>query len=261
LIHGGLMPRLLRLSTKSADTVMCLNSEEARYLVEHDWALRERITVLANHAPEGFFIQRNYRNRATQLLFVGQWLPMKGTQILVSAFTRLCRFHSDLRLCCAGTIESSKSVLENFPEDVRHAISVYPSVSEDELLDLHRAADIFVLPTLSEGFSLALTEAMSSALPIITTPVGAAPDILTDKCSALFIPAMDANALVTAVTTLLDDPSLRSELGQNVQAAAQGLLPEPTMQDFAFCLESLAQGSGQNVVQSPPTATRGAWWN
>jgi glycosyltransferase involved in cell wall biosynthesis len=251
---------LLRSSTRYADILMCLNSEEARYLLDHDWASRGRVTVLANHAPKAFFIERIYRGRATQLLFVGQWLPMKGTRVLVEAFTHLRRIHPDLRLCCAGTLVPNKDVLKSFPADIQDSVSVFQGVTEQELLDLHRSADIFVFPTLSEGSSLALTEAMTSGLPIVTTPVGSAPDVLTHNRSALFVPNDDADATIGALNILLDNRSLRSQLGQNAQAAADALRPEYTMHDFGVCFELLAHATqpSENVMKFRAKAVRGS---
>ena len=193
-------------------------------------------------------------------LFVGQWLPMKGTHVLVEAFTRLRLIHPDLQLCCAGTLASNENVRGSFPVDVRDSITVHSRVTEQKLLELHRNADIFGFPTLSEGFSLALIEAMTSGLPIVTTPVGGAPDILIDGKSALFVSTSDVDALTGALTILLDDRSLRSQLGQNARAAADALRPEYTMHDFGVCFELLAhtQESGENVMKFPATAARGS---
>jgi glycosyltransferase involved in cell wall biosynthesis len=165
---------------------------------------------------------------------------MKGTRYLVEAFTELQREFPGLRLCCAGTLESAGNVLTSFPAEVRDHVTVHPRVTEQELLDLHRAADTFVFPTLSEGFSLALVEAMASGLPIVTTSVGAAPDILIDRRSALFVPTHDRACLVDSIRKLVEDRSLRTSLGEAAQLAAEELRPEFTLQDFEVCFQLLA---------------------
>src|SRR6185369_8136451 len=174
--------------------------DEQQYLLLNRWAPRERVGVVSNAAPETFFVARPHRDRATTLLFVGQWLPMKGSRYLVAAFTALNRSHRDVNLCLAGTLSAASEVIRAFPYDVRPHVQVHPRVDRQQLLQLHRGADVFVFPTLSEGFSLALAEAMASGLPIVTTPVGAAPDLLQHNESALSVPVRDSHALLTALT-------------------------------------------------------------
>lgn len=259
LLHGKLMLALLRNSSRTVDMLFCLNSQESKYLLANGWADRDRVNTIPNPVPETFFLKRKFRPRATRLLFVGQWLPMKGTAYLAEAFTQLADAHPDLHLCCAGTMALQPVVLESFPERVRANVSVWPRVTEGELLHLHRHADIFVLPTLSEGFSLAVGEAMASGLPIVTTPVGATPDMLFDHHNALLVPTRDAHALANSIDSLLDDLPLRDRLGYFAQQAAQSLRPEFAGRDFEVCFESLASiaKSGDNDSRLSPAALRG----
>jgi glycosyltransferase involved in cell wall biosynthesis len=239
LLHGTVMSRLLRSSCRSADTLVCLNSAEYRYLLEHEWNQEDRIAVVPNPAPESFFARRNYDGPARRILFVGQWLPMKGVRYLVQAFRVLQEANPDISLVCAGTMTPEQTVLADFPEKVRPSITVLPRVSRDQLLDLHRQADMFVFPTLSEGFSLALAEAMASGLPIVTTPVGAAPDVLRDELSALLVPTRNAQAITAAVTRLIEDPALRKKLGTGAQSAAEYLRPETCWRDYERAFQLL----------------------
>lgn len=239
LLHGFVIQKLLRLSTRAAGAVFCLNGEERHYLVDHGWAAPQRVGQVANSVSESFFIERTQRDEPSVLLFVGQWLPMKGTRYLVEAFTELCRKHRDLRLCCAGTMLSETDVRNSFPAEVRERVSVYPRISEQELLALHYQADVFVFPSLSEGFSLALAEAMASGLPIVATAVGAAPDLLVNNQSALLVPPHERNLLTHAISECLEDGALRVRLGTAAQAAAEQLRPGKVVKDFEVCFQLL----------------------
>jgi glycosyltransferase involved in cell wall biosynthesis len=170
---------------------------------------------------------------------VGQWLPIKGKAYLAEAFTHLVQKHSDLRLSCVGTLASESQVLADFPPEVRPHVTVRSRVTGEELLACHRDADIFVFPTLSEGASLALGEAMATGLPIVTTPVGAAPDLLRHGDSAMFVPIRNPGALVETVERLLDDAALRQSLGSAAQASARYLEPDAVLADYAACLNLL----------------------
>jgi glycosyltransferase involved in cell wall biosynthesis len=83
--------------------------------------------------------------------------------------------------------------------------------------DLLQAMDIFVLPSYSEGVSLALLEAMAAGLPVIATAVGGTPEVVTDGETGLLIPPRDAEALAGALARLLGDPVWARQLGGNAR--------------------------------------------
>jgi glycosyltransferase involved in cell wall biosynthesis len=84
--------------------------------------------------------------------------------------------------------------------------------------DLLNAMDIFVLPSYSEGVSLALLEAMAAGKPVIATAVGGTPEVVTDGVTGLLIPPRDAGALAGALERLLADPAFAQHLGANARA-------------------------------------------
>ncbi len=89
--------------------------------------------------------------------------------------------------------------------------------SRRDVPDLLHAMDIFVLPSYSEGVSLALLEAMAAGLPVIATAVGGNPEVVTDGETGLLIPPRDAGALAQALARLLGDPTFAKKLGENAR--------------------------------------------
>lgn len=75
------------------------------------------------------------------------------------------------------------------------------------------ALDVFVLPSLSEGLSNTILEAMATALPVVATRVGGADELVADGVTGLLVPASDTAALASAVTRLLQDPEGRRQMG------------------------------------------------
>jgi glycosyltransferase involved in cell wall biosynthesis len=84
--------------------------------------------------------------------------------------------------------------------------------------DLLNAMDIFVLPSYSEGLSLALLEAMAAGKPVVATAVGGTPEVVTEGDNGLLIPTRDAGALAGALERLLGAPDFAKQLGQNARA-------------------------------------------
>jgi glycosyltransferase involved in cell wall biosynthesis len=219
-LHGHVVPRLLKFSCQQSDAVFCLNTPEVEYLVSHGWAAPERIYRLANGVESECFMDRAPAARVRRLLFVGQWLPAKGTRDLVAAFAALAGT-ADVELACVGTGTPESRVLADFPETVRARVRVRPRVDRSELHAELAHADLFVFPSLSEGFSNALLEAMAASLPIVATPVGAAVDLLRDGVNAAVVPAADPAALTARVESLLPHRDLRAAHGRAAQATAR----------------------------------------
>lgn len=86
-----------------------------------------------------------------------------------------------------------------------------------DIPDLLHALDIFVLPSHSEGVSLALLEAMAAGLPVIASAVGGLPEVVTDGENGLLIPPQDPEALARALERLLSDPAWAKKLGENAR--------------------------------------------
>ena len=225
LLHHVLLPKLLRFSTSRSDGVFCLNRAEAAYLADHRWASSDRIHVLPNGFDPGVaVVERGYAS-SRRFLCLAQWLPAKGVRYLVDAFTRVAALRPEVILTCAGTGASETAVLAAFPETVRARVRVLPQVTRDEVRRELRESDVFVFPTLSEGFSLALLEALAARLPVVCTAAGAATDILRDGVHALIVPPADAGALAAAMERLAGDDELRRRLGEGTEGVAARFCP------------------------------------
>ena len=214
MLHRRILPRLLQLACRRADRVLCLNSRERSYVVSRRWAEPERVAVVGNGVAREFLaIERTYPPAARRLLFTGQWLRPKGTRYLAKAFESIAAASPDAELTCLGTVATPERVLEDFAPPVRNRVRVVPRIDRRQLADELGRADLFLFPSLSEGFSGALLEALAAGLPVIATPAGAAPDLLEDGANAVCVPFADADALASAALRLMDDAPLRERLG------------------------------------------------
>jgi glycosyltransferase involved in cell wall biosynthesis len=241
LVHQRLVPRLLAFASRRADRVFCLNTRERDFIVEQGWAAPARVRILPNGVERDLFREaRTYAARASRLLFTGQWLRGKGIRYLVSAFESLAARHPAIELTCVGTGVDTDAVRRDFAPSVRDRVRVRPRVNREELAQELDRADLFVFPSLSEGFSGALLEAMAAALPSVATPAGAAADMLRHGENALVVPIADAGALIDSIETLLDRSDVRQRLGGAARATAAAYQWDAVNERFADELLSVA---------------------
>ena len=245
LLHHVLLPHLLKLSCRRSEAVLCFNSTEAAYLAKQGWATADRIHRVTNGVEAGCFVSRRHRPVARRLLFVGQWLPAKGTRYLIEAFTALAAI-GDFELACVGTGASVESIRQEFPAVVRSSVSVLPRVDREQLYEELRLADVFVFPTLSEGFSCALLEAMAAELPVVTTPVGAAVDFIATGRNGVIVPCGNVASLVAAVTRMAGDIQTRTTLGASARQTALRFTVEASCADFAARIDDVV-GRGDTL--------------
>jgi glycosyltransferase involved in cell wall biosynthesis len=239
-LQERLMPFFLERSCRAASHVCCLNSEERDWLISSGWVKPERISVTPHGVPGDFFGAPKAPRALQTMLFVGQWLPMKGVSYLVLATTELMRADPALTLVCAGTLAGQETVLAAFDPSVRRRVRVIPRIDRESLARLYSEADVFVFPSLYEGFGRALAEAMASGVPIVTTRVGVAIDALRDGESALIVPHRDVASIVRAVKQLGVDPALRASIADGARSAAARYTQPDRTRELADTIIGLA---------------------
>jgi glycosyltransferase involved in cell wall biosynthesis len=212
---------------------------ERKYLITRKWVASEKVVQYANGVARDVIATRQYVGPTRRLLFVGQWIERKGIRTLAEAFGKVTEKSPDLELWCVGTRWDRERVLSDFPAHLRGAVKVIARVPSTEIKQYLDEAHIFVFPTLFEGFSVALIEAMGAGLPIITTDVAAASDLLRDGESALFVPLNRTDHLVAAIEKLAADQSLRERLGRQAQSISRDYEWDSVCARYAQLLISL----------------------
>ena len=142
-------------------------------------------------------------------------VPLKGLVHLVEALAKV-RTERDAHLVVVGKPQKGRGPVA---EAVRRFgleahIDFRTGLTDAELVDLYRSAEVACVPSLYEGFSLPAAEAMATATPLVATTGGAIPEVAgPDGETCLAVPPGDAGALAAALGRLLDDPALRIRLG------------------------------------------------
>ncbi|MFA4901170.1 MAG: glycosyltransferase [Desulfobaccales bacterium] len=139
----------------------------------------------------------------------------KGHKELFSAMTQLKERYAVHALIVGGGRREAE--VKQMAASLDLAGQVHFLGSRRDVPDLLQAMDIFVLPSYSEGLSLALLEAMAAGLPVIVSRVGGNPEVVTDGATGLIIPPRDAEALAQSLERFLADPAGAKELGKNAR--------------------------------------------
>ena len=180
---------------------------------------------------------------------VGRLSPAKDHASLLEAMARLADIDTPAALAIVGD-GALRGLLEDKVKQLGIERRVRMLGSRDDVPQLLSALDAFVLPSLTEGYSVALVEAAAAALPAIATRVGGNAEIVDDGHTGVLVPASDVDALATAMKTLAEQPSMREEMGRRARAWA---LESGSLATMADAYESLYAGaSPQTSARSTP---------
>jgi glycosyltransferase involved in cell wall biosynthesis len=137
--------------------------------------------------------------------------PLKGLLYLVEAVAKL-RTERQLELVVVGSARPGGPVADAIERySLQGAVRFTGRVSDEDLVHQLRTAEVAVVPSLFEGFSLPLVEAMACATPVIATTGGALPEVAGE--AALLVPPGDSEALAVSLASTLDSPGERARLG------------------------------------------------
>ena len=141
-------------------------------------------------------------------------VPMKGLRYLLEAVAKL-RTERDVELTVIGAPRDENGAPRLIRElGIEGAVHFVTGVPQERIVELYAEAEVAVVPSLYEGFSLPAIEAMACGVPVVGTTGGAVPEVVgKDDETALIVPPKDAEALAVAIGRLLDDSRLRDRIG------------------------------------------------
>jgi glycosyltransferase involved in cell wall biosynthesis len=182
--------------------------------------------------------------RPLELLAVGSIVPRKAYDVLVRALTPLAAL--DWRLTIVGATDRSSTAMQALRDALGTSglgprIEIRGPLAMAELAEHYDRADLFVMPSLYEGYGMVLAEAMARGLPIVATTGGAAAQTVPDE-AALKVAPGDAAELTAAIACLLGDAALRRRLADASWAAGQQL---PHWQDTAAVIAGVIKEAAQ----------------
>jgi glycosyltransferase involved in cell wall biosynthesis len=172
-------------------------------------------TDLTSFRPDPARIPFHRDHRRLRLLFVGTIAQRKGIRYLVDAMHSLPAELVELTVC--GRPVDDLSLFAN----TSSRIQVKTAIGQDELIEAYRHSDLFVFPSVAEGFGHVLLEAMASGLPVISTTRTAARDLVRPGVEGFVIQPGSAHALAESIRWFLENPARLAEMSRAARLRAE----------------------------------------
>jgi glycosyltransferase involved in cell wall biosynthesis len=243
---------LLRSMFRSADHVVVLGELWRRWVIDTFDVAPQAISVVNNGVP-ATPLSRVLRPQGTpfRLLFLGNLLERKGIADLLHAMALPAAKDADLVLTVAGG-----GAIDGYRKATRD-LGIAERVHFTGWLDQAAArrhvtqADALVLPAYDEGLPLVILEAMATGVPVICTPVGAIPEVFTDRETALFVQPGDRAGLADALAELSRDEGLQESLSVQGLAMYRSRFTMTAFAENIAALYAALTGPAEGAVVVP----------
>lgn len=218
-------PRALDRATRRCATLSVACSEAVRDFARGLGYGEAKLRVIPNGVETAPFEELPDRNDARRelglpdrgpvLIYVASLYEHKGHSHLLEAMTHVRREfpHAQLLLVGGATEERTQAV-RAMVEGLGLTDSVRLLGKREDVPRLLAASDLFVMPSLREGFGISLLEAGAAALPVVASSAGGIVDVVEDGVNGVLVPPGDQGRLAEALLELLRDPSRMHRLGQ-----------------------------------------------
>jgi glycosyltransferase involved in cell wall biosynthesis len=188
-----------------------------------------------------------------RILYCGQLIERKGVRTLLEAFVTVADEIPELTLQFVGEGSLRQSLTERVPLRLRERVEFAGFQSVDQLPRIFAAADLFVLPSLHDGWGVVVNQALAAGLPIVcSSAVGAAADLVSPGWNGSIVHPADAVALARAIRDLASDRERRAAIGENSRARARDWTPARGVDRWVELAERVLNVAG--TLRVPSTA-------
>ncbi len=199
------------------DRYLTVSKDLEFWLVNDINISNNKIFQIYNGVDTNTFYPSEVDKRNNQIIIgsVGRLAAIKNYQLLIKAYSQLIQIYHDidLRLILVGDgPEKNNLILLSEELGVSDKVKFYGN--RNDISDLLRKIDIFVLPSLGEGISNTILEAMSTSLPIVASEVGGNVELVNSGVNGFLFKDNDKESLCNVLMILIDKPDLRKKMGK-----------------------------------------------
>lgn len=201
-----------------ADCLIVL-SESWRKTINDSFNIGDKIHILYN--PCTAQIGEDIYEKKNQILYAGTINARKGYADMIKAFSKIALKYSDWKIVFAGNgeIDQGKTLAKSLGIESQTAFLGWLSGEAKD--KAFKESRIFCLPSYAEGFPMAVLDAWSYGLPVITTPVGGIPDVAVDNINMMVFNPGDIDALADKMDLMISDVSMRQNIADESRKLAE----------------------------------------
>jgi glycosyltransferase involved in cell wall biosynthesis len=192
-----------------------------RNIVSHWVKDKEKIKVIKNSTDLSFFkghspISRQ-RGEPLRILFIGRLTNLKGLETLVLAINDI----ENVQLTICGDGPEYIQIYELNRQLMNENVDFLGRLSKNEIYERLKLNHVLILPSITEGLSHTLIDAIAFGMPCIASNVGGNPEVISDRFNGLLFPARDVNALKNAIIYMRDNEEERFRMALNAQISSK----------------------------------------
>lgn len=277
--HGAGFKEFYEKTNKKGYIKSTLNKVDKLIVLSESWKEfystlmnSEKIDVIYNSMDIPENIHKN-KNEITQGLFLGRLGKRKGTYDLIDAVEKLSKENAKLKITLAGDgeIEKVKNVIKEKKLD--QYFEVVGWIGKERKQELLQKSDFLVLPSYNEGLPMAVLEAMSRKLLVISTYVGGIPEVIKNEENGLLIEPGNIEQLTEKIKITISDKLKCDEMTKNAYQTVKAKFNEKDMinnietiyksliyKNIKLCLTSSAGGHFMQLKQLFKMANKYDWF-
>lgn len=219
-LYRWVTPTILKIWKGAAFVIS--NSQGLKELALKSESKKEIGVIYNGIDTHEFFPAEKKNSDLFTIICVSRVTPRKGIRFLIQAFKILSARYDNIRLLIVGDGNEKKS-LEDLVQaiDIKEKVEFAGIVAHDKLLPYYQRADIFVLPSLNEGMSNVMLEALACGLPIVATNTGGTKELLTDGLNGLVVRMKDADDLADKIEKLILDGEKKKSMSMESRKLAE----------------------------------------
>ena len=210
--------KILKIMDKKASRVIAVSHSTRNDLIEMFPGLASRTVVIHEGVDEKFFraafqpqTLKKYGIEGSYILYVGAGDFHKNLIRLINVYKRISDIFPQSLVLAGKITERYRPIMEWVEKlNLRHRVIFTDTVAEDDLPAVYKGADLFVLPSMYEGFGLVLPEAMASGTPVVASRISSIPEVVGD--AGEFFDPYDEDNMYDVCQTVLSDPERRRKM-------------------------------------------------
>ncbi|MBB5342507.1 GT4 family glycosyltransferase PelF [Tunturibacter empetritectus] len=248
ILRTGKHHAAYRLMAGAPDKVFAVSEQVRRHCIEVDGVDPSRVQTVYNGldlADWNAASKSEERVGESVVATVGNIRRVKGHDVFIRAAASVAEKFPHTSFRIAGDVLEPEyfAELQALVSELKLSDRFHFVGGVTNLRDYLSAADVFVLPSRSEGFSNAIVEAMAAALPVVATNVGGNAEAVQDGVSGIIVPPDDPDAIASAIVDLLSDTAKAKQMGAaGNRLAAEKFTTEAMMGQITRVYASLLRG-------------------